>query len=77
MTENSGTKNRITVVPFASYRFADESGWEVVLGPALQDVPSGDDLADVQTLTDCSPHVSDVPGARTGTGTAPHRVHCA
>ena len=39
------------VVPFASYRFADESGWEVVLGPALQDFPSGDDLADAQRLT--------------------------
>ena len=39
------------VVPFASYRLADESGWEVVLGPALQDFPSGDDSADVQRLT--------------------------
>ena len=40
------------VVPFASYRLADESGWEVVIGPALQDFPSGDDTADAQRLTE-------------------------
>ena len=39
------------VVPFASYRLADGSGWEVVLGPALRDFPSGDDSADAQRLT--------------------------
>ncbi|MCY4285154.1 MAG: lipid A biosynthesis acyltransferase [Thiotrichales bacterium] len=38
------------VVPFASYRLADESGWEVVIGPALQDFPSGDDVADATRL---------------------------
>ena len=38
------------VVPFASYRVADDSGWEVVLDPALGDFPSGDDAADVQRL---------------------------
>ena len=40
-----------SVVPFASYRLADESGWEVVLGPALGDFPSGDGSADAQRLT--------------------------
>ena len=39
------------VVPFASYRLADESGWEVVLGRALRDFPSGDDSVDAQRLT--------------------------
>ena len=38
------------VVPFASYRLADESGWEVVLGAALEDFPSGDDAADAARL---------------------------
>ena len=38
------------VVPFASYRLADESGWEVVLDPALRDFPSGDDSADARQL---------------------------
>ncbi|MCY4222304.1 MAG: lipid A biosynthesis acyltransferase [Thiotrichales bacterium] len=38
------------VVPFVSYRLADESGWEVVIGPALQDFPSGDDVADATRL---------------------------
>ena len=38
------------VVPFASYRFADDSGWEVVLGPALEDFPSGEDEADAARL---------------------------
>ena len=38
------------VVPFASYRHPDDSGWEVVLGPALEDFPSGDDLADAERL---------------------------
>ena len=39
-----------SVVPFASYRLADESGWEVVLEPALRDFPSGDDTADARRL---------------------------
>jgi len=38
------------VVPFASYRRADDSGWEVVIGPALEDFPSGDDVADAMRL---------------------------
>ena len=38
------------VVPFASYRLADESGWEVVIGAALEDFPSGDDAADAARL---------------------------
>ena len=38
------------VVPYASRRRADESGWDVVLGPALKDFPSGDDLADAERL---------------------------
>ena len=39
------------VVPFASYRLADESGWEVVIGAALEDFPSGDDEADAARLS--------------------------
>ena len=38
------------VVPYASCRRADDSGWDVVLGPALEDFPSGDDLADAERL---------------------------
>ena len=38
------------VVPFASYRVADDSGWEVVIGPALEDFPGGDDAADAARL---------------------------
>ena len=38
------------VVPFASYRVADDSGWEVVIGPALEDFPSGEDAADAARL---------------------------
>ena len=38
------------VVPIAYYRQADDSGWEVVLGPALEDFPSGDDPADAERL---------------------------
>ena len=40
------------VVPLASYRLADDSGWEVVIGPALEDFPSGDDAADAARLND-------------------------
>ena len=43
-------KSGARVVPFASYRHRDDSGWEVVLGPALEDFPSGDDLADAERL---------------------------
>ena len=38
------------VVPFASYRRADDSGWDVVLEPALDGFPTGDDLADAERL---------------------------
>ena len=38
------------VVPFASYRVADDSGWEVVIGQALEDFPSGDDTEDAARL---------------------------
>ena len=38
------------VVPFLSYRRADESGWDVVLSPALEGYPSGDDLTDAERL---------------------------
>ena len=31
------------IVPYASHRRADNSGWDVVLGPALEGFPSGDD----------------------------------
>ena len=41
---------RARVVPFATYRHPDDSGWEVVLGPALDDFPSGDDLVDAERL---------------------------
>ena len=38
------------IVPYASYRRADDSGWEVVLGPPLEDFPSDDDPADADRL---------------------------
>ena len=38
------------VVPFASYRVSDDSGWEVVIGPALEDFPGGDDATDAARL---------------------------
>ena len=38
------------IVPYASYRRADDSGWDVVLEPALEGFPIGDDLADVERL---------------------------
>ena len=43
-------KSGARVVPYASRRRADDSGWDVVLGPALEDFPSGDDLADAERL---------------------------
>ena len=39
-----------SVVPYASHRREDDSGWEVVLGPAIEDFPSGDDLVDAERL---------------------------
>ena len=38
------------IVPFASYRLEDDSGWEVVLEPALEGFPSGDDSADARRV---------------------------
>ena len=38
------------IVPFASYRLEDDSGWEVVLEPALEGFPSGDAPADAKRL---------------------------
>ena len=46
LAQRSGAR----VVPFASYRRADDSGWDVVLSPALEGFPSGDDLADAERL---------------------------
>ena len=43
-------KSGARIVPYASHRRADDSGWDVVLGPALDEFPSGDDLADTQRL---------------------------
>ena len=39
-----------SIVPYASYRRADDSGWDIVLDPALRDFPSGDELADAERL---------------------------
>ena len=39
------------IVPYASHRRVDDSGWDVVLSPALEDFPSGDDLADAERLS--------------------------
>ena len=38
------------IVPYASHRRADDSGWDVVLGSALEDFPSGNDVADAERL---------------------------
>ena len=38
------------IVPYASHRRADDSGWDVVLGAALEDFPSGNDVADAERL---------------------------
>ena len=43
-------KSGARIVPYASHRRADDSGWDVVLGPALEGFPSGDDLADAERL---------------------------
>ena len=46
LARRSGAK----VVPYASHRRADDSGWDVVLGPALEGFPAGEDLADAERL---------------------------
>ena len=46
LARRSGAK----IVPYASHRRTDDSGWDVVLGPALEDFPSGNDLADAERL---------------------------
>ena len=46
LVQRSGAR----IVPYASYRRADDSGWDIVLEPALKDFPSGDDLADAERL---------------------------
>ena len=38
------------IVPYASHRRADDSGWDVVLEPALDGFPIGDDQADAERL---------------------------
>ena len=43
-------KSGARIVPYASHRRADDSGWDVVLGPALEGFPIGDDLADAERL---------------------------
>ena len=43
-------KSGARVVPYASRRRPDDSGWDVVLGPALEDFPGSDDLADAERL---------------------------
>ena len=40
------------IVPYASHRRADDSGWDVVLGPAIEGFPIGDDLADAERLNE-------------------------
>ena len=46
LARRSGAK----IVPYASHRRTDHSGWEVVLEPALEGFPTGDDLADTERL---------------------------
>ena len=43
-------KSGARILPYASYRRRDDSGWEVVLGPALEGFPTGDDPADAERL---------------------------
>ena len=45
-------KSGARIVPYASYRRADDSGWDVELGPALEGFPAGDDPADVERLNE-------------------------
>ncbi|MBF2761314.1 MAG: lipid A biosynthesis acyltransferase [Ectothiorhodospiraceae bacterium AqS1] len=46
LVQKSGAK----VVPYLCRRRPDDSGWDVILSPALEDFPSGDDLADAERL---------------------------
>ena len=46
LARRSGAK----IVPCASYRRADDSGWDMVLEPALENFPTGDDPADAERL---------------------------
>ena len=43
-------KTGARLVPYASYRRADDSGWDIVLGPSLEGFPTGDDLSDAERL---------------------------
>ena len=43
-------KSGARIVPYASYRRTDDSGWDVVLEPALEGFPTGDDPADAERL---------------------------
>ena len=45
-------KSGARIVPYASYRRPDDSGWDIVLGPALEGFPTGDDLADAERLNE-------------------------
>lgn len=38
------------VVPYMAHRRVDDSGWDVVIEPALENFPSGDELADTERL---------------------------
>lgn len=40
------------VVPFYPYRLPDDAGYKLVLEPALEDFPSGDDRADARLVND-------------------------
>ena len=46
LARRSGAK----IVPYASHRRTDDSGWDVVLEPALKGFPTGDDSADAERL---------------------------
>ena len=43
-------KTGARILPYASYRRADDSGWEIVLGPSLDGFPTGDDQYDAERL---------------------------
>ena len=45
-------KSGARIVPYSSYRRADDSGWDVVLDPALEGFPAGDDPADAERLNE-------------------------
>ncbi|MBU2885933.1 LpxL/LpxP family Kdo(2)-lipid IV(A) lauroyl/palmitoleoyl acyltransferase [Gilvimarinus agarilyticus] len=46
------TLGKARVVPFTQYRRADGSGYELVIHPAFDNFPSGDDVADTQRIAD-------------------------